>query len=210
MGLVFATAFDRRYLMGILVLPIVAFVPGIAERLGDLGNGAEFQYNSFDQLNSYAWRMYLWENAIMWLRAHPAGLLGHGLESFRTYSSVFFPLALEGGAPAHNAYLQIYFETGALGLTGFAVLFAALVRQLIRGTVRDRQGAGIALALVAGYLVVCYSDNVLDYLAFNWQFWFTLGSMLGVLRIQGPNPRARAVGVGRSELANAPGVGTLA
>lgn len=30
------------------------------------------------------------------------------------------------------------------------------------------------------YLVVSYSDNMLDYLAFNWYFWFVMGTACAV------------------------------
>ena len=42
-------------------------------------------------------------------------LYGYGLESFRFYSPRFFPLQGEDSWDPHNVYVQLYFETGALG-----------------------------------------------------------------------------------------------
>jgi hypothetical protein len=45
--------------------------------------------------------------------------------------------------------------------------------------------SGVACA----YLLVCYSDNMLDYLAFNWYFWFLLGTACACIADQPPSLR---------------------
>jgi hypothetical protein len=37
--------------------------------------------------------------------------------------------------------------------------------------------------LCISYLTVCYSDNLLGYLQFEWFFWFVLGTMLAWMRL---------------------------
>jgi putative inorganic carbon (hco3(-)) transporter len=39
------------------------------------------------------------------------------------------------------------------------------------------------LSLFVFYLIVCYSDNVLDYLVFQWYFWFIMGVVCAWYRL---------------------------
>ena len=104
-------------------------------------------------------------------------LMGQGLYSFKTLSKVFFSVAKDGVDP-HNTYLQVMFETGALGLVSFTFLFASLIRRFfikLRSEISDiSTAAAIGIASVLGYATICSSDNVLYYLSYNWYFWFFL------------------------------------
>ena len=79
---------------------------------------------------------------------------------------------------AHNVYVELLFETGILGLIAYLGIFL----QLLAGfylKIRARQDLSAECAVVfsflIGYLSVCFSDNMLDYVAFNWYFFFFLG-----------------------------------
>jgi O-antigen ligase len=174
----FALLYERRYLVYLAAAPLLALlVPGVRERVLDLGSGNEVV--QYAKLNSFAWRLQIWEYGLRWIR--PENLpLGYGLGAFKHFSPVFFPYSGGVNFGAHNIYVQILFELGAAGLAAFAWLFARLVGTLRRLLAVDRLAAFVALALVVEYLIISASDNVLAYLAFNWYVWFMLGAACAV------------------------------
>jgi O-antigen ligase len=115
------------------------------------------------------------------MAANPSLLLGNGLNSFVHYVPAFFPFVRETddavGVGAHNVFLQIYFEMGVLGVLTFGWLFLSLFRKLKDGYRSDTRGTLIMSAFAASYLVECYSDNVIDYLVYQWFFWFIMGAV---------------------------------
>lgn len=166
---------DKRALLPLLGLPIVLLIPGVAERIADLGSGTVDV--GYEQLNSFVWRKVLWNDTLEWLATNPSGVFGYGLSSYQSYVPMFFS---RGGGQAgigpHNAFLQIYFEMGVVGLTSFLLLMAAIASKLIHRLREDFAGSFVMLMMCVGYMVVFYSDNLLDYLQYQWLFWFTLGS----------------------------------
>jgi O-antigen ligase len=176
--LVYGAVFERRFLIYLLVGGgLLLLVPAVHERLLDLrqGNG----YMQFAPLNSYAWRKAIWEAGLKWMRLRDM-LLGYGLESFRYYSPMFFPMAGAIKPGAHSVYVQWLFEAGAVGLLCAAWLFHRLLSILRLGFREDKLGTVILMTIVFEYLVVSYSDNMLGYLSFNWYFWFLMGTACAV------------------------------
>ena len=174
----YALMFERRYLLYLVLVPAVAMlVPSVRDRVLDLGGGNEmFQYA---KLNSFAWRLQIWEYGLRWIR--PENLpLGYGLGAFKHFATTFFPYSGGVNYGAHNIYVQILFELGAIGLACFAWLFARLLGTVRRMAAVDRLGGFVAMALVLEYLIVSASDNILSYLAFNWYVWFVLGAACAV------------------------------
>lgn len=171
--IVYASIVDKRYLLCLPLVPIIIYLPNVAERLSDLQTG-NLDYG-YAQLNSYEWRKILWQSALDWLMENPSEylVLGYGLGSFEHYQPLFFPRAV--GVGAHNALLQIFFEMGILGVLGFLWLFVSLFAKLRVGYSFDKAGAMIMMTLALAYLVASYSDNMLDYLVFQWYFWFIMG-----------------------------------
>ncbi|HEU5401875.1 MAG TPA: hypothetical protein VFU86_10990, partial [Terriglobales bacterium] len=118
-----------------------------------------------------------------WLTANPSGILGYGLGSYQSYVPLFFPRG-EGqlGVGPHNAFLQIYFEMGIAGVISAALLMTSIAFKLISMLGRDTAGSFTMLMMCSGYLIICYSDNLLDYLQFQWFFWFTIGTVCASTR----------------------------
>ena len=170
----YASVVDKRYLLCLPLVLLVIYLPDVAERLSDLQTG-NLDYG-YAQLNSYAWRKILWQSALDWLMENPSEylVLGYGIGSFEYYQPLFFPRAVDR-VGAHNALLQIFFEMGILGVLGFLWLFVSLFAKLIVGYSFDKAGAMIMMILALAYLVVSYGDNMLDYLVFQWYFWFVMG-----------------------------------
>src|SRR5215813_12965896 len=171
--IVYASVVDKRYLLCLPLVLLIIYLPGVEERLSDLQTG-NLDYG-YAQLNSYAWRKILWQSALDWLMENPSEylVLGYGIGSFEYYQPLFFPRAVDR-VGAHNALLQIFFEMGILGVLGFLWLFVSLFAKLIVGYSFDKAGATTMMILALGYLVVSYGDNMLDYLVFQWYFWFVM------------------------------------
>ena len=196
----YALLFERRYLIYLLALPVVALlVPEIRDRLVDLGSGNEAV--GYAKLNSFAWRLQIWESGLQWMQPIRY-LFGYGIDGFRSYSPIFFEAANKINWGAHNVYVQWFFDAGAIGLLAYLWLYgrtAFFIRQMAR---RDKLAAFIAIAIVIVYLVVSFSDNMFGYLVFNWYFWFTVGAACALAAstkadepkkaapVGGPSPRA--------------------
>jgi O-antigen ligase len=172
-----ALANDRRWLWAIAALPLLVLIPGVGDRILDLGGGNT--NDAFANLNSYAWRQLLWSETYEWLRQNPALVFGHGLDLYVSYVPLFFSRgANPEGVGAHNAALQIYFEMGLTGIAAFAGVFITLFIQLAKRMDVDFPGAILFTLLCASHVLVANSDNMLDYLQFQWFFWFTVGTVV--------------------------------
>jgi putative inorganic carbon (hco3(-)) transporter len=180
MFLVYAFRVDRRFLAGLLLIPVlVVGNPSVIERLTDVTEPTEIdsftQLNDSTRLNSYEWRQALWDSAIPQIFEKP--LLGHGLESFKPSTPGFFPLIGPEGIDGHNFYLQTSFEMGLLGVFALVWLLGSVGRQILKGRRRDPPGVLIMLCVLIGYVLECYADNMHFYLSFNWYFWFVIGTI---------------------------------
>ncbi|AWN54583.1 O-antigen ligase family protein [Methylobacterium sp. 17Sr1-1] len=181
-GLILVThglLFDRRTLLYFLGLPVALLaVPEFAERLADLQQGNTM--DAYEKLNSYAFRLLLWQGAMTWFWERP--LFGWGLSSFGHYVAQFVPLRLENDTiDSHSVYVQFLFETGVIGFLAYLWLYARLLAQIGRLIARGERWAWMLLAMTAGYLSMAYSDNMLYYLIPTWYMWFVLGGACAVL-----------------------------
>ncbi len=177
--LLFGLLKQRKYLIVALVLPALALaMPSVKERAMEIF--AESGRTAHGNLNSFAWRLEVWRSA--WPEICKRPIAGHGLASFLPLSHGFFSLATERGVGAHNTYLEVAFETGMLGLLAFVGIFLGYLKELWK---RMRAATGneavlytIGVVYLVSYLVVCASDNLTYYLAFNWYFWFFIGLLI--------------------------------
>jgi O-antigen ligase len=176
---VYGLIFERRYLLYLLFIPVAALlVPSVQDRLLDLATGND-TYVQYAKLNSFAWRKLMWESGLKWMQPNHY-LVGYGLDSFRYYSPVFFPLAGNFNPGAHSVYVQLLFEIGAFGFLAYAWLYARLLGWMRSMARVDKLGAFVSIFLVVEYLLFSFSDNMLGYLSFNWYFWFMAGAAVAV------------------------------
>ncbi|MFZ2629003.1 MAG: O-antigen ligase family protein [Rugosibacter sp.] len=183
----YGALFERRMLLYLVAVPLLALlVPDVRDRLLDLT--VTNDYDPYAQLNSFDWRVQIWKSGIAWMK--PLSLLiGYGLDSFSFYSPQFFDLAGNINFAAHNVYVQWFFETGALGMLCLGWVFYCVLRMLGRNLETDKAGAVVMILLVLAYLLVCASDNMIDYLSFNWYFWFIVGTACSTSLAKKPLPR---------------------
>ncbi len=172
---------ERRYLFFTLALPpFLLFIPEFSYRIIELLQGDKALSDDPNQLNSWAWRVHLWKDAMVWIFKNP--LWGHGFTSFKTLSPKFadFLGGVESGA--HNVYVEILFEAGLLGLAAYCSIYFSVIKRFWMG-LKNRvesvsRESAILLAYVITYLVVCIADNLQYYLSLNWYVWFFIGCML--------------------------------
>ena len=177
--LIYGLLKERKMLFILLVGgALMLALPAVQVRLSDLSEGTGVR--SSEKLNSWAWRVKLWESAMPSIRNRFA--VGHGLGSFEVLSADFFKLERGKGAPAHNVYVELLFETGIFGLLAYLGIYWAMLKVLFSRIYKTRGApsteAAIVFSYVVGYMMVCVSDNALYYLAFNWYFWFFAGVIL--------------------------------
>jgi O-antigen ligase len=164
---------DKRILVMSLALPLVAIaVPAIRDRLAALGSGNDY-VGWVQTVNPYAWRQILWQRAWPMIQDQP--FFGYGLYSFPYYSPHFFPLESQRGVDAHNIYIQLTFETGFAGLLAYLWIFCRKFLFLLRYRAFDQRGMILVMGTISVYLMVGYSDNLLEYVSYGWCFWFAIG-----------------------------------
>ena len=169
----YGAMFQRRYLVYILVLCCLAMlVPSVQQRILDLDAGNSMA--NYAKLNSFAWRVLLWDSALKWMSVSRY-LTGYGVEAFGFYAPLFFPMAGNVEWSAHNVYVQLFFDVGLVGVLVYLAVFYQCLRALLKYYKRDRLAGGILICALVQYLVVSASDNMLGYLAFNWYFWTVMG-----------------------------------
>jgi O-antigen ligase len=195
----YALFFERRYLLYLLLLPIVVVcIPAVQERLLDLGAGSGAVRDA--PLNSFAWRQLLWKSAIDWMEPQRM-IFGYGLDGFGYFAATFFPMDVTTRWDAHNVYIQFFFEIGIVGLACYLWLYVRILWTLRAFARMDRVSGFLMLAIVVQYVVVSYSDNLFRYLVFNWYFWFTIGGACSLVTLGSvPAPSSRKLYPGSMDL----------
>jgi O-antigen ligase len=180
--LVYGLMFERRYLVYIFVATVLALlVPAVRDRVLDVSSAPSYWTWNMAPQNSFEWRLMIWKAGLGWMKweNYP---FGYGLGTFQHHSLEFFQFANGIQWGAHNIYVEWFFATGILGVACAAWLYVRLLA-VLRTTIKvDRLGTVIVIAVVVEYLVVSYSDNMLDYLPFNWYYWFLLGAACSVAK----------------------------
>ncbi|HSI38074.1 MAG TPA: O-antigen ligase family protein [Methylotenera sp.] len=174
----YALIYERKYLVIIFLLPIVGLmIPEIRDRFTDLSQGNEVV--NYSKLNSYAWRKMIWSQGLQAMEpAHY--FLGYGLEAFKYYSAKFFTMSGGQQHGAHSVYVQLFYETGALGLGAFVWLHVKLGRLLLPFYKKNKLMIFSSIMFLLEFALNSYSDNMLSYLSFNWYLWFVLGATYAV------------------------------
>jgi O-antigen ligase len=177
----YAACINRRYLFVVLLLPLLIFVPSVSHRLADLERGTAYTGaigSRADELNSFAWRQLMWKSAFIDVAETP--FFGKGLASFAPNSLKFFPAAGtsksdQRGLGAHSAFVQAFYETGAVGFVCYFVIFITLFFRILRHFKDDPRGAIMLASTILAYMMANFSDNMFDYGTANLYFWGFVG-----------------------------------
>lgn len=175
LGLMYGILFSKRTLFGMLaVLVMAALMPAVQERIMDLFSGNEVV--QYAKLNSFAWRQYIWESGLSWM-SPSRYLLGYGIGGFFYHSVDFFPLSGGNYFGAHNVFVERLFDGGVLAVAVFAIFFAVQFYHARKLLKQDQFTGLVYFCLMLSYLVLNFSDNVIDYLAYNWYYWVVAGAL---------------------------------
>lgn len=174
----YALLYERKYLLYLLLAPVVAFmIPEVRDRLLDLGQGNEVI--NYSKLNSYAWRKLIWHDGLNFMTPSHY-FLGYGLEAFKELSPDFFTMPDRVNHPAHSVFVQLFFETGALGLATFIWIHFKTVKLLIPFYKKNKLMIFTMIMLLLEFAFEAYADNMLSYLSYIWYMWFVLGAVYAV------------------------------
>jgi O-antigen ligase len=170
---------ERKFLIIVFTVPFLALmIPEIQDRVIDLTQGNNFGSTGYERLNSFAWRLQIWQDSIDWM-AKSHYLFGYGLASFINYSQ-YFAMAnafqtQDFDINAHNIYVQTFFELGLFGLIAILYLFSSYIRTFIKIYKMDSLLVFFLIAIFSQILLQAITDNLLDYLTVEWYMWFFIG-----------------------------------
>lgn len=174
----YAVIYERKYLVFIALASLGGLlIPEVRDRLMDLGQGN--QVINYSQLNSYAWRKLIWKDGVNWM-APSHYVLGYGMESFNYYSRDFFSMAGGQRHDAHSVFVQLFFETGLLGLAAFIWAHVKVAKLIMPFYKKNKLMIFSAMMFLFEFSFYAYADNMLSYLSFNWYLWFVLGAAYAV------------------------------
>jgi O-antigen ligase len=174
----YAFLYERKYLLYIALAPIVAFmIPEVRDRFLDLGQGNEVV--NYSQLNSYAWRKLIWYDGLSFMSPSHY-LFGYGLEAFLERSVSFFTMSGGGKHGAHSVFVQLFFETGALGLAAYIWLHVKTAKLLVPFYKKNKLMIFTMIMFILEFAFQAYADNMLAYLSYTWYLWFVLGATYAV------------------------------
>ena len=174
----YAIIFERKYLIFIALASLAALlIPEVRDRLMDLGQGN--QVINYSKLNSYAWRKLIWKDGFNWMSPSHY-IFGYGMEAFKFNARDFFSLPDGIRHPAHSVFVQLFFETGVLGLSAFIWAHLKVAKLIMPFYKKNKLMIFSAMMFLLEYAFYAYSDNMLSYLSFNWYLWFVLGAAYAV------------------------------
>ncbi len=145
----FSAVFNRKVLFGMIAfcLILVLVVPSVRHRMTTLENPLQ---NTSD-------RITLWQNAVTLIGVHP--VLGFGPETFHEVFKDVEHLEDKDVGAWHNDVLQLYMESGAVGVIAFAGYMGTLLFLSVRLIKRSHYRRGdlsigwMGLLLLLAYLI---------------------------------------------------------
>jgi O-antigen ligase len=198
----YAIVHERKFLILVIAVPLLALLsPDIQERIVDLTKGNDFGSTGYERLNSFAWRVKIWEDSINWMDKKRY-LLGYGVSSFQQLSQKFaMANAFENqdfDINAHNIYVQTFFELGIVGLTALLYLLGKYFFKLVSLYRKNPLLLFTVIVIFIQFLLQSITDNLLDYLIVEWYMWFLIGITISKVSLDAasdklvPQAQARA------------------
>ena len=167
--------FRKLLLCGLIFLVLIyIFAPTLQlqERIGDIVR--------LEPFSSLMWRFRLWKNTMPFFFEKP--ILGHGLSSFQVLSRDIQGLSLLPAPEAHNDYLKILIETGAIGLIIYISVYLKLLVFNLGICLKSKEKylkdiSFLAVLLLATFLIMAFGDNILRGTATQWALFAYLGGV---------------------------------
>ena len=182
-AVVFILLMEKRLIAflagGIFLVPIL-LPPTMLNRLLSIVNLAD---------SSTAYRLAIWQGSLRGVREFWYAGVGQGTQAFNAVYQLnaFNQVTAQH---SHNLFLQIFIETGIVGLGVFLALLITFVKTLYpfcrrTGDIRQKAAAAMMLAMMAGFLMMGLFDfNFYNYKVFL-AFFASLGLASAFVRIYG-------------------------
>lgn len=144
------------------------------------------QVDNNEETSSVLWRMRTWQETIPAFYEHP--WTGSGIGSFEHVRTRFISYESDLTAlEAHNDYLRLLIETGAVGVVLYILLYITILRQALRSykilsPIQKPYALGLA-AITVSMLLMSFGDNMLRNVPLQWIFWSVVGTSLSLCTI---------------------------
>lgn len=176
LGLVFAVGVFILFLKRDLIIKLIPL--GIIS-LFFLPNSIMMRIKSIGSLSdsSNFYRLQIWENSVNIIKDFFVTGVGLGFESFRSISSLY----IKDFSPyhAHNTYLELMIEIGALGLILFIWLLGKLLKDIRYQKMSQDKIFTVALfSGIAGLFIHGVAEHILYNPKIIFQFWLMMGLLI--------------------------------
>jgi len=182
--MLFLLMYSKKFLVaglfGIFAVPFLPFVlpQSVLNRFLSIGNLGD---------TSTSYRVNIWEGTLRMMRDHFLGGIGVGVEVFGEIYPRYSLSGIESAPHSHNLYLQIFVETGILGLILFIVFLFTFVRHNFTFYAKPLplKPRLFCAALFCGLLAVL-AQGMTDYIWYNYRvyliFWLLVGLTVATAR----------------------------
>lgn len=170
---VFVTfAAGKLWGLALVVLPIIPMIlpQSIINRFLSIGDMSD---------SSTSYRVYIWMGTLLLLKDFWLSGIGPGTEAF-TQVYPFYSYSAIVAPHSHNLFLQIWVESGIVGLLSFLILLVVFARKMAQGTKIGGKYSDLSVTMVAigsaivGFLVQGMFDNCFYNYRVFMIFWATL------------------------------------
>lgn len=126
--------------------------------------------------DSITWRLWVARDSLRIFSRRP--ILGFGYGTFPTVWDTYKDPARRNDPSneAHNDYIRMLIEGGAVGLTLYLLIFATLLKNAYRAAAKTKWQTNIFLLTLILYCVLAASENLLHHTAPAWWLWFLWGA----------------------------------
>jgi len=168
---------------------LLVMVPAAAALLIALTpHGIERVMGLFSAEQNTVWeRKMLWKGTWEMIKAHP--VLGFGINTFTQYFWKFRPAEYPDLRYAHNSYLQMWAETGIIGLVAFLSTVFVVIKVTAGGLMRKAKSGSkglILLGLFAGYTGFLFQSGIdthLFSLRLTTLFWVVTAYIMSINKV---------------------------
>ncbi len=172
---VFVTfAAGKLWGLALIVLPIIPMIlpQSIINRFLSIGDMSD---------SSTSYRVYIWMGTLLMLKDFWLSGIGPGTEAF-TQVYPFYSYSAIVAPHSHNLFLQIWVESGIVGLLSFAILLVVFARKMAQGTKIGGKYSDLSVTMVAigaaiiGFLMQGMFDNCF----YNYRVFMIFWSVLAL------------------------------
>jgi O-antigen ligase len=190
-GVIILIKEQKKYLAPLLIMGVLFFAifPFVSKEL-NTSYGINLQENSIiqrlqpeseEEAGSLYWRWRTWGETLPAFIKQPILGYGPGTFSYVREDYITYVTDLES-LEAHNDYLRLAIEMGAIGLILYLALYSAWLKLAISKMKNENKAYILgSMALVVAIIFTSFSDNVLRNAPVQWMLWSVMGLVVYML-----------------------------